>query len=105
MYSELCGHGDGGAEEEESVEQVQSHRNDGMAHEALIPSTGYQVEERKHAEHGHEHVVIDQGGIACESCGDDVPDECHDEESEEELSRLAREPVWKGMGVPRVLEG
>jgi hypothetical protein len=85
VCTQLSGHSDGCREEEDCVQQIQSHGYDGMAHEALVPCCGDQVEEWQHAECGYEDIVVDQRGVAGEGAGNHVADEGHNEECPQEL--------------------
>lgn len=78
---ELGSHGNGGTEEEKGIECVQRQRQDGMTGERIVEGDGYQVEKRKHREHGDEHVVIDERGVSFKSGRNDVAHQGHDEES------------------------
>jgi len=46
MYTELGGHGDGSAEEENGVEEIESDGDEGVPGEGIVEGHGYQVKER-----------------------------------------------------------
>jgi hypothetical protein len=49
---------DTGDESEESAEDVNNQREDGVDGHGLLHGNEGEVEEREHAEHSHEHVVV-----------------------------------------------
>lgn len=84
--TELCGHGNGGAEEQEGVEAIKRDADDGRT-QAVRPVGGYEIEEGQHPNDGDYHVVVDECRVAGEGARDDVAGQGHDEESPEELLR------------------
>lgn len=58
-----------------------------MSHERVVEGDEYEVEERHHGKYRHEHVVVDERGVASKGHGDDVADEGHDNNGEDELRR------------------
>ena len=56
-----------------------------MTRERLIESDQYEVDQRQQCEGCHEHIVVDQRGVASKGHGNDVADEGHDNDHEEEL--------------------
>ena len=81
--AEVCGSGDTSNEGEQSAENVDNQREDGVDGHGLLHGDKGEVEEREHAEYSHEHVVVDDRGPARD--GKHVSDECHTDEDEEEL--------------------
>lgn len=59
MDVELSGHGNGTAEEEEGVESVDGHHDEGVDHEGFLDRGGDEVKQRQHRNNRHEHVVVD----------------------------------------------
>jgi len=85
MNSEFGSGGDGSTEQENAVQSVEKEGKESMSHKRVAPGGWDQVEKRKHGEGGHEHVVVDQGGVAGEGHCDHIANERHDDEDEQEL--------------------
>lgn len=66
MSAKLGGRGDGSAEVEEAVEEVQTRWHKLVEGELLGKGDGDEVEECQHAEHDSEHVVVDDGRVPAE---------------------------------------
>lgn len=87
---ELSRHGNCGAEEENDIEQVNDDWEYGMSHKRVVEGDKYEVEERDHGKCRHEHVVVDEGGVASKGHGDDIANEGHDDEGEDELQTRSK---------------
>lgn len=83
MHAKVGSSCDTSNEGEESAENVDNQREDGVDCHGLLNGDEGEVEEREHAEYSHEHVVVDDRGTAGD--GKHVSDECHTDEDEEEL--------------------
>ena len=84
VHIKLGSEGDGTAEPEEGVEDVEAERDHGVAGHGLFECDSAQVEEREHGEDGNEHGVVNDARAAA-VVGDHVADKGHEEESPEEL--------------------
>ena len=90
MHTQFSRHGNGSAEPEDDVQEIDDERQEGVDGEALSECGGDKVEEREHAEDRDEHAVIDNRWVATISVRDHVSDQGHDEERPEELVRCQR---------------
>lgn len=108
MHAQLGGHGNGGAEQKDDVEEVEGDGDDSMDREGVMEGERNQVEEGGHGEGGYEHIVVDEGWVAGKGGGNDVADEGHDDEDEDELEEfwLAKELEQReGVEIPPFLGG
>jgi len=85
VYVKLGCHRNGGAEPEEHVEHVQGEWKHRVKGKVVVKGDEDEVEQRQHAEDGHEHIVVDDGGVAGEGGSNHVADQSHDNQSAEEL--------------------
>lgn len=86
MHTQVRRKGNATNQEKYSIQGIQSKDNYGP--EKRLHDCGTdQIKEREHSEDSNEHRVVDDRGIAADRLSDHVTDECHDEESPEELSR------------------
>lgn len=73
------------AEEEDGVEDVEDDHNQRVDGNGFDKGCGNEIEQGQHAEDGNEHLIVNHGRVAVGSLRNNVADECHDEESPEEL--------------------
>jgi hypothetical protein len=73
------------AEPEQDVQEVEEERQERVDDEALAEGGGDEVEQRGHAEDGHEEVVVDDAAVAPVPLVDHVSHQGHYEEGPEEL--------------------
>lgn len=83
--SQVRSSGDGTAEEEEGVEEVEDDHDQRVEGELFLEGCRYEVDQAEHPKDAHEHIVVDDRGVAAGRVGDHVANEGHDEESPEEL--------------------
>lgn len=76
---------DSSAEEENGVEHVHHDHDNWVQRPVGVERGRDQVEEGQHGKRRRVHGVVDGAGVACESLGDHVTDEGHDEKSPQEL--------------------
>lgn len=85
MHAQVSRCGNATNEEEQCVGNIKSNHKHWVEGKVGVECCRYQVEERQHSEHRHEHVIIHNRVITGESGCDHVSDESYDEESPEEL--------------------
>ncbi len=85
VYSEVRCKRDGSAEEEQSIECINTHHSHRMTGQSFSYGRGNKVDERQHAENRDEHSIIDYRGVAGVCFCDHVADQCDDEETPQEL--------------------
>ena len=85
VYAELRRCRDAADEEKQSIQGVERNHDDRREGQVLFEGGRYQVQQRQHREDGHEHVVVNDGGVAGEGGCDHVADERQDEQRPEEL--------------------
>jgi len=85
MYTKLGRRGNGSAEKENDIEQVNDDREYRVARERLVPGDQEEIDQRQQCECCDEHIVVDQRGVASKSHSNDVADERHDDYHDEEL--------------------
>jgi len=92
--TELGGKGNGSAEPEDGVQDVQGEGESRVDLEGVLDRGGDEVEEGEHGPDGAEHGVVDDAGGAVGAgprVVDHVTGECHDEQGPEELKRTRDE--------------
>lgn len=85
VYSEVRCKRDGSAEEEQSVERINTDHSHRMAGQSFSYGRGNKVDERQHAENRDEHGIIDDRGVAGVCFCDHVADQRDNEKSPQEL--------------------
>lgn len=85
MDTKFCSHSDSCAEEKQSVQCVESDRDDCMKGETVVEDDQKEVDEGKHREYSDKHIIVDQGRVAAVRICDHIAHKSHDEESPEEL--------------------
>lgn len=109
VHVQIGGGRDTGDQSEESAEDVEDEREDGVDREGVLDRDEGEVEEGQHAEDGDEHVIVDDRGPA--GHGEHVTDEGHADEDEEELRAVIVRDCCecrfsRGRDrIPEVLEG
>lgn len=101
VHAQVRGGGDAADEEKQRVEQVEHDHDERVEGELFLEGGGDEVEEREHREHGCEHVVVYDGGVAADGVGDHVAHQRYDQERPEELQVLVRGTGCRRSGVAK----
>ena len=88
---EVCSERNTADEKEDHVECIRDNHEDWGNRECLIDCTSDEVEQGQHSEDRHKHCVVDDRRVSALCVSYHVSDQCHYEESPEELgTQLAK---------------